>query len=106
MLLSAPCVGQFQEFRQAVERANLMTEINVTTIYDASNINPHYIKSVTDDVGNDAESAQVFYTQNMSCKKFKSLIYGATNKIIVFKGCEKKMYNIKSLYPIHAITLH
>lgn len=105
MLLSAPCVGRFQDIRQAVERANITTKTNVTIINEASTINPHHMKSVT---GNDGESAQVFYTQNYEMQKFQSLIYGATNNVIMFKDCEKKMYNIDrtTVERIHAITLN
>lgn len=105
MLLSAPCVGRFQDIRQAVERANITTKTNVTIINETSVINPHHMKSVT---GNDGESAQVFYSQNYEMQKFQSLIYGATNGVIVFKDCDKKMYNIDrtTVERIHAITLN
>lgn len=81
--LASPKVGRYNNLSQAVERANVTAKTNVTILNELHWVDAETIKSVT---GNDAVSTKQFYTQEYEMHNSQSLIYGATNSIVSFRG--------------------
>lgn len=82
-MLASPKVGRYTSLHEAMDRANVTLKNNVVIINEMKHIDGDKIKAVT---GNDAESTKQFYTQEYEMHTNQSLVYGATNSVINFKG--------------------
>nr|WOJ45425.1 DNA helicase [Apis mellifera nudivirus] len=99
-IMASPKVGRYSNLSQAMDRANVTAKTNVTILNEMHVVDAETIKTVT---GNDAISTKQFYTQEYEMHNNQSLIYGATNSVISFRG--KDDADRVTINRFHAIRL-
>lgn len=99
--MASPKVGRFSNLTAAMERANVTLKNNVTILNEIRTVDASKIKTVT---GNDPESTKQFFSQEYEMFVNQSLLYGATNSIIQFKGSNADV-DFVSVNRFHVIQL-
>lgn len=99
--MTMPKTGRFQNLDSAMERSNVTLKNTVTILNEVQRVDSSKIKTVT---GNDPESTKIFYSQVYEMCRSQSLIYGATNKVVEFRG--ETLADVATVDRFHVIKLH
>lgn len=99
--MTMPKTGRFQHLDTAMERSSVTLKNAVTILNEVERVDSSKIKTVT---GNDPESTKIFYSQVYEMCRSQSLIYGATNKIVKFRG--ETLADVATVNRFHVVKLH
>lgn len=95
-----PFTFRAENISDAVSRANITSNTNITILNEARSIDPDQLKMVT---GSDPNSGKIFHKQKYELRLHQSLMFGATNGILTFKNRDPDDRVV--IKRVHAVTL-
>lgn len=97
--IAAPSVGRFEDVSSLMNRAS-PAEYSVIIINEAARFNSSHIRIIT---GNDDTSMKRFFTQSYELQRMQTLMFGATNIHVSFKGSDREDVDKTSVSRLYAI---
>ncbi|ACH96164.1 dnahel [Oryctes rhinoceros nudivirus] len=82
--IAQPSAGRFEDISAVMKRASV-AEYSAVVLNEAYKLNPSQLKIIT---GNDDTSVSIFYSQKYELQQMQTIMFGATNVHVSFKGTD------------------